>query len=782
MKPLAAVAARAPQPYGDLACSSIASIARLASALPAEDVSRSARYQWGEATRAVLEYLVGFPGESWQERWDASSLGQGSVDADTVSPRRSAGGSIAVGMRALYCLRVIQPSLLAFRRTPLTRFGTMFIASQDDPGLLRYVQAVHAQPLRHAHQRDALTDMCTLLASQGVAFSDVTAPTVLHFTHENRRARSTLQPGNQVANRLAGHSMWHVLHTMGHFPAATPKTMKAALLRGQRSIEELVGRYPIRNQGVRQLLIDYLTRRRADTDYASIKALALSLAHHFWEKIEQINPGQADLRISPENYATWRQMITVTDAGTERIGQDAITLAVRSFYYDLHTWAAAEPECFAVWVAPCPVPLGELRGMGVRRRRITERSADRTRQRQHLLPALVDHVQTRYDVARHLLQRAERAQAGEVFEHNGTAYERVLSESDHKLLRRGDSVPTRVKNLDSGQVVYIATEEEAAFWDWACIETLRHSGVRLEELCELSHPSVRQYRRDNGEVIALLVVAPSKTDRERVIPMSAELFHVVASIIRRQTRTGRTIPLTSRYDTHDKVWSPPMPFLFQRLAGSGPKVYSTGAIQQMIRRRCEALAETHPGFRGMKFTPHDFRRIFATELVNSGLPIHIGAALLGHLDIQTTRGYVAVFDEDIVRHYQQHLNQRRQTRPTTEYDGPTPEEWTEFEEHFDRRRVELGSCDRPYGTPCQHEHACIRCPMLRINPKMLPRLEELEADLQGRLQRATEEAWLGEIEGIKLTLVFLQGKRDEALRLSHRPKIDLGMPKPRTTT
>src|SRR4051812_16092700 len=64
--------------------------------------------------------------------------------------------------------------------------------------------------------------------------------------------------------------------------------------------------------------------------------------------------------------------------------------------------------------------------------------------------------------------------------------------------------------------------------------------------------SVRQYQRANGEVIALLVVAPSKTDRERVIPMSAELFHVIA-IIRRHTRDGRTIPLLRRFDPHDKV-------------------------------------------------------------------------------------------------------------------------------------------------------------------------------------------------------------------------------------
>ncbi|MGW5220902.1 hypothetical protein ACWEQA_23845 [Nocardia sp. NPDC004085] len=45
----------------------------------------------------------------------------------------------------------------------------------------------------------------------------------------------------------------------------------------------------------------------------------------------------------------------------------------------------------------------------------------------------------------------------------------------------------------------------------------------------------RQYQRANGEVIALLVIAPSKTDRERVIPMSAELFHVIAQIIKRHT-------------------------------------------------------------------------------------------------------------------------------------------------------------------------------------------------------------------------------------------------------
>ena len=58
----------------------------------------------------------------------------------------------------------------------------------------------------------------------------------------------------------------------------------------------------------------------------------------------------------------------------------------------------------------------------------------------------------------------------------------------------------------------------------------------------------------------------------------------------------------------------------------------------MLKRRCGELAGQHPGFLATSFTPHDFRRLLATNLVNSGLPIHIGAALLGHVNLQTTRG------------------------------------------------------------------------------------------------------------------------------------------------
>jgi len=57
--------------------------------------------------------------------------------------------------------------------------------------------------------------------------------------------------------------------------------------------------------------------------------------------------------------------------------------------------------------------------------------------------------------------------------------------------------------------------------------------------------------------------------------------------------------------------------------------------------------------------------------VNGGLPIHIAAKLLGHLDLNTTQGYVAVYPQEVIRHYRRFVDQRRATRPSEEYREPT---------------------------------------------------------------------------------------------------------------
>ncbi|MEU8310625.1 site-specific integrase [Actinomadura sp. NPDC048955] len=642
----------------------------------------------------------------------------------------------------------------------------------QDPWLEEFCDRADRLPVSSARRTRAKFDVCCALTVFGIDLKDLTAEAFLHYSDESRK-QGLVDGGKSAA--WAGTLAWPVLHQMGQFAPSTPSTLRAAVTRGQLSIEESVDRHRLKNHEVRDLLVAYLRQRSADLDYSSLQTMTNLLVKTFWKEIERINPDQADLRLSEDTFTTWKERLLVTPKGQPRRDLDGPMLAVRALYLDLQSWAAAEPERWAKWVAPVPVRDQDLRWANQRRRRLQERMANRTRDRQPLLPILVQHVNDQWHRLRELLDAAKQVALGENFVVDGVTWTRASTKD-----QRHNRPPIHAINRTTGEVVKLSRAENLAFWQWAIIETLRLAGLRVEELSELSHLSIRQYQRPNGEVIALLVVTPSKSDRERVIPMSAELFHVIAQIIRRHREEHGTVPTCARYDPYEKTWSEELPYLFQTLYSGTFRAMSGHTIWRNIHRACDELIPTHPDFAEIRFAPHDFRRLFATELVNNGLPIHIGAALLGHLDIRTTRGYVAVFNEDVISQYQQFLARRRAERPPDEYREPTKDEWNDFNEHFDKRRVELGSCGRPYGTPCQHEHACIRCPMLSINPKMLPRLDELEEDLIARLRRAQDENWRGEIEGLELTLTFLRGKRAQSMRLARLGpgRIDLGMPTP----
>ncbi len=145
----------------------------------------------------------------------------------------------------------------------------------------------------------------------------------------------------------------------------------------------------------------------------------------------------------------------------------------------------------------------------------------------------------------------------------------------------------------------------------------------------------------------------------------------------------------------------------------------------------------------MHLTPHDFRRVFTTTTtaVQDGLPLRIASKILGHRHLNSTQPYTAVFQDDLIRTYRAFVDRRRSTRPPEEYREPTPEEWDEFEEHFTLRRVELGSCARPYGSTCEHEHACIRCPVLRVDPQQLHRLQTIAENLADRIAKPNNAGW-----------------------------------------
>jgi hypothetical protein len=183
---------------------------------------------------------------------------------------------------------------------------------------------------------------------------------------------------------------------------------------------------------------------------------------------------------------------------------------------------------------------------------VNERIASRVRERQPLLPALVERVESERTRLAEMLAAAAAADTGRTFTFRGRDYRRTDSAYDRAPASRGLNW-VRVVDVETGELIRVAAEEDAAFRAWAIVETLRLTGVRVEELLELTQLSIRQCARPNGEVIGLMVIAPSKSDRERVLPMSAELFHVMATIVRRLTRTSRSVPLVSRYDIYERT-------------------------------------------------------------------------------------------------------------------------------------------------------------------------------------------------------------------------------------
>ncbi|MFF8788889.1 hypothetical protein [Streptomyces sp. NPDC015125] len=97
----------------------------------------------------------------------------------------------------------------------------------------------------------------------------------------------------------------------------------------------------------------------------------------------------------------------------------------------------------------------------------------------------------------------------------------------------------------------------------------------------------------------------------------------------------------------------------------------------------------------------------------------------------------------MIRTYRGFLDRRRAARPQEEYREPTVQEWHDFQQHFELRKVSLGTCGRPYGTPCKHEHACIRCPALQMDPHQKPRLIEIIQNLRERIRPAAARDILG---------------------------------------
>jgi integrase len=430
---------------------------------------------------------------------------------------------------------------------------------------------------------------------------------------------------------------------------------------------------------------------------------------------------------------------------TARLNAKEELLRVRAFYLDIAQWATEDPARWAAWAVPCPINDAEVNRAKERAHR-KSRMDQRTRERLPVLPALLHTANQRRLEAARRLQAARDTEPGTLIPGtDGTLRRRIAPKAIGHMIWAEDVPGGKRRNL--------SYEEDDAFWAFATIEVLRLTGIRCEELLELSHHSITEYRLPStGELVPLLQIVPSKTDTERLLLVSPELADILSAIATRIRRPDGPIPLVTAYDVREKLWNPPMPLLFQRTIGSENRAYTPTAIRKLLIRVLAATGLTTAEGDPLRFSPHDFRRVFVTDAIMNGLPPHIAQIICGHKTIDTTMGYKAVYPAEVIEAHRAFIARRRATRPSQEYRTPTDAEWDAFLAHFEKRIVSIGTCARAYATPCIHEHACVRCSLLRPGPEQRARLEEIRDNLQARIAEAIREGWLGEVEGLQVSL------------------------------
>jgi integrase len=729
----------------------------------------------------ILRWLLGHPGDGWQARWLAAGADSDlswvdTIADDTTRSVKTRHAEIMGGLAALLLARAVFPSydfLVKYRSSRLFE-RVRHVMRPDLFTQLRDTAAVSG--LRGLHQGVALVLISKIVLHTGKDVDHIDVDDMLELHAWGLRRHGGTLPGL--------HAAWVLLSGIGMIPANT--TLRGALRPGQRSTSDLVDHYPLRSRGVRDILIRYLDERRPAMDYSSLRTLAGDLAGSFWVDIERCEPGIDTLKLSDELAQKWRERLRVVnnDRGDQRPRKSYYNVLrhVRAFYLDLQEWALDDPS----WVpsaVPSPVRQRDLQGFAKERKRTQAAMHQRTRERLPHLPLLAEHAERLHHEAAALLEAAGRHAPDDVFDHCGTSYRRIRPTSTDKTPRnQGHLHLVEVQDLTTGETGNLTRREDEAFWTWASIQTLRHTGVRAEELLEITHLALVSYTLpESAEVVPLLQIVPSKSNEERLLLISPELASVLATVISRlRSSNAGVVALVRRYDPHERVTGPPLPHLFQRRFGTRREVISSSAVRALLNKLLATIGLHDQAGEPLQFTPHDFRRMFATEAVTGGLPVHITARLLGHSSITTTtKSYIAVFPDELIRTYRAFLERRRAFRSEAEYREPTTAEWSEFEGHFQLRKLELGSCGRPYGTPCQHEHACIRCPMLRVDPAQRSRLVEIIHNLNDRIKEARINGWIGEVQGLQSSLdaaakklVSLDRLRDKG---SNRPT-NIGMP------
>jgi hypothetical protein len=272
------------------------------------------------------------------------------------------------------------------------------------------------------------------------------------------------------------------------------------------------------------------------------------------------------------------------------------------------------------------------------------------------------------------------------------------------------------------------------------LELLLTSGLRIEEACELTTLDVIKRRLPDGRIYYLLHVKPSKFGRARVVPIGDQLGRVIAEIIRhiRRFYDSASVPACDRRDEHEKRPLPRAPYLLQ--GRTHPSTLNTNTIRARLRAISRAAGARHADGTPLELAPHDCRRVFASEHLNSNTPVHVIQALLGHATVNTVMIYAKLYPTELVEGY------RRAMRglygdiygPTSSRQ-PTPDEWTQFTASCSLRDMGTHLCALPTGEHCPRGLVCLGCGHAQPKKSAIPIFRRMLSSHTRALDRARHE-------------------------------------------
>ncbi len=258
----------------------------------------------------LLDWLEEQPGQTWQDRWLASGAddarGQwGDLPAGWLRDRGLLSKTrlelMTSSLLVLVGADIIRPSLewllTGGRKRKLAR---NMIRARDQEGFARLARACDDDPGITPHARKhVLFRVAVIIAAKGGTVAGITIGDVLEILSAEDGLRG---------KEPSGPATFRALREAGIFGDGIP-TLREIRDAGQRTVGELVDRYPVASRPVRDLIVDYLRERQPSIDYVSLKNRAYELARCFWADLEQHHPGIDSLRLSPEMAAAWKQRL-----------------------------------------------------------------------------------------------------------------------------------------------------------------------------------------------------------------------------------------------------------------------------------------------------------------------------------------------------------------------------------------------------------------------------------------------------------------------------------------